>query len=574
MSARKGGGLRRFRWLLVFLLLGAGAWWLLAPGLSTFDVADGSYLFLDVGGTYEEQPGDDLMAAISGERNQSMVDFLLLLRAATEDERVHGLVARVRTLDVGWAKAQELRSSLAAFRQSGKKLVAYIESEFGNGTLEYFVASAADEVFVAPAGSVVVGGLLAQYVFLGGVWENLDIDMQVVKIGEYKTAGDMYANREMAPPHREMAESLLDSLYGQFVSAVASARGMDEAQVRRFVDRGPMSVDALTDSGLVDGTRFLDEIERDLTGDVGFVDARDYEGAVPVSEVEPVGRVAVVFGAGTIVTGESAGGVVRDEMSMGSDTMREAFLEAAEDDDIDAIVFRVDSPGGSALASDLIWRATQRARERKPVVVSMSDVAGSGGYYVSAGATRILADPGTLTGSIGVVLAKPNLSGLLERFGVRTTSLRRGANAGIVSLVESFDEEELAQVRASMQDVYGLFVDRVASGRAMDAEAVDRVGRGRVWTGEQAKERGLVDELGGLLDAIDAAKVEIGADPGEKVEVVFYPRERGLLERISDAFSTRVAQPPWMRRLRGAIAAYDFPTGSILTLMPQQIEIR
>jgi len=202
----------------------------------------------------------------------------LLLRAATEDERIHGLVTRVRTLDVGWAKAQELRNSLAAFSRSGKKLVAYVESELGNGTLEYFVASTADQVFVAPAGSVVVGGLLAQYVFLGGVWENLDVDMQVVKIGEYKTAGDMYANREMAAPHREMAESLLDSLYGQFVSAVASARGMDEAQVRRFVDSGPMSVDALTDSGLVDGKRFLDEIERDLTGDVGFVDWRDYEG--------------------------------------------------------------------------------------------------------------------------------------------------------------------------------------------------------------------------------------------------------------------------------------------------------
>jgi protease-4 len=563
------------RWILAGVLI-AGAWWFLRGGGSGVSIDDGSHLFVDIGGVYQERTPDDLVSRLAGDDSQSLADLLFLLRGARDDTRVDGMVVRIRGLRIGWAKAQEIRSALAEFRASGKRLVAYLECEFGNSTLEYFIASAAAELFVPPAGQLLIGGLLAEYMFLGGVWEQLDIEMQVVKIGEYKTAGDMYERKSMSAAHREMADSLLDSLYAQFVSAVADARDLDEPTVRALVDRGPMRVDDLEAVGLVDGVRFLDEIKRDMVGAEGkFVGADQFEGRRRPPVVSG-GRVAVVYGVGMITTGESAGGLLRDESSMGADTLRKVFEEISDDDTVDAIVFRIDSPGGSALASDLIWRATQQARSVKPVIVSMSDVAGSGGYYVAAGASEIFAAPGTLTGSIGVVLAKPNIRGLLGRLGVETATLQRGAAADMASLTQSFDAAELASVRASMAEVYTLFLDRVASGRSMEADQVDAVGRGRVWTGEQARDNGLIDELGGLLDSIDAAKRAIGLNVAEKVEVVFYPRSRGLFERLADALTTRVATraPVWLGRLRGALAAFEWPDGSILTLMPQQIEIR
>lgn len=575
MTAESGRRRRRRRWLILGILV-LGGWWLWRGGRAGVAIADGSYLLVDLVGNYQERTRDDLWSRVAGEEGQSFAKLLFLLRAARDDHRVDGMVVRIRGLQIGWAKAQEIRTALGELGAAGKRVVAYVESEFGNDTLEYFVATAADAIYLPPAGSLHVNGLLAQFLFLGGLWEQLDIDMQVIKIGEFKSAGDMYGRRSMSPEHREMADSLLDSAYGQFVSAVAEARDVDESAVRRAVDRGIAGAAELKAAGLIDGVRFLDEIKLELVGAEGaFVSAEDFERRRRPSE-RTAGRVAIVYGVGVIVTGESDDGVLSDDSGIGSDTLREVFEEISGDDDIGAIVFRIDSPGGSALASDLIWRATQQARAEKPVIVSMSDVAGSGGYYVAAGATTIFAGPGTLTGSIGVVMAKPNIRGLLERFGVHVATLQRGERAGMISLTSSLDEAELAGVRESMEAVYALFVDRVASGRSMDAAAVDAVGRGRVWTGEQAYEHGLVDRLGGLLDAIDEAKRSIGIDPGEKVEVVYYPRSRGWFERLADALAARVAtrMPAWLAPLRGALAGFDWPDGTLLTLMPQRIEIR
>ncbi len=576
MAEERGTRRRRWRWLLLPLcLLVAGLWWILRGG-GGVDIEDGSYVLVDIGGTYEERVPDDIVARVSGESAASLIDLLLMLRAIEEDSRIAGVVARVRGLGIGWAKAQEVRSALRRLRDAGKKVVAYIEDEFGNSTLEYFVASAAERIFVPPAGSIVVSGLHAQYVFLGGLWEAAGVDMQVVKIGDYKSAGDMYGNKEMSAPHREMANSLLDSLYGQLVSAIAASRGLDEGVVRSLIDRTPLTAEELQDGGLIDGRRFLDEIEDELTGaESGFVSASDYDQQRLELTESPGGRVAVVFGVGTIMTGESSDGLLSDEVVMGAETMREAFEEVVEDESIDAVVFRVDSPGGSALASDLIWHATQRLRSAKPLIVSMSDVAGSGGYYVAAGASQILAKPGTLTGSIGVVLAKPNIRGLLAKVGINAETISRGEHAGVVSLLDSFDAAERERVRVAMDEVYELFVSRVAAGRTMRPEQVHAVGQGRVWTGEQARANGLVDKLGGLLDAIDEAKVAIGVEPSDKVELVMYPRAKSWVERVSEALSTgvRVRAPSWWSKVRKSLAAYDFPDGSILTLMPQHIEI-
>jgi protease-4 len=335
-----------------------------------------------------------------------------------------------------------------------------------------------------------------------------------------------------------------------------------------------MTAAELIEARLADGERFFDEIRTELVGADGkFVEAKAYRHAgVPGVELG-AGKLAIIYASGPIVTGD--GGGLADGV-VGSETLAKAFQQAAKDDDIKAIVFRLDSPGGSALASDLIWRATQNARAIKPVIVSMSDVAGSGGYYIAAGANRILAQPATLTGSIGVVTWKPNISGFLKQLGVGTDSLGRGKMSRIPSLTHTYSESERQRVAAAVRQIYTLFVSRVAAGRAMSADEVNAVARGRVWTGEQASSNGLVDELGGFSAAVAAAKAAAGLPVDKRVEVVFYPQAKDFGERLSELLETRLLarMPAWIGALREWMPLVDFPDGSILTLMPERIVIR
>jgi protease-4 len=573
---------RPIRWrrrvVIALVLLGfIGVGWRIWSGRHA--VPAGSWVLLDLEGSYGEYAPDDGLARLFGQRRMSLLDLLLLIRDADEDPRVAGMVVRVRPLEVGWAKAQDIREALLGFRASGKPLHAYLELELGAGTLEYYVASAAEYIHVPPGAAAPVTGLLAQFVFLGGVWEKLDIDMQVVKIREYKTAGDMLANKEMSPYHREMANSLLDSMYAQLVEGIAGPRNLEPGDVRNVIDAGPATPDELQKAGLVDGAEYLDELRTTLVGAEGkFLAADDYAAwRRPLPAQAPVRhRVAIVYGVGPVTTGESHASPFDGETNMGSDTLLEAFQDAVKDEQVEAIVFRVDSPGGSALASDLIWRAARTAGATKPVIVSMSDVAASGGYYVAAGANRIVAQPGTITGSIGVVLAKPNVKGFLAKLGINTAELQRGELASMMSLTASFDAAELRRVNAAMDYVYDQFLDRVATGRHLEKEQVNAIGRGRVWTGAQASQNGLVDELGGFFAAINAAKTAVGVAAGEKVQLVFYPGRRNLLERFRALLGTQLLgdAPPWWQQLRRATASWRFPAGSILALMPQDISIR
>jgi protease-4 len=547
--------------------------------LGGWGIADDSWVLLDLEGNYAEQVSDTTVARLLGEPASSFLDLLLTIRDAGEDPRVAGLVVRIRPLSMGWAKAQEIRAALARFRASGKPLHAYLELELSGSSLEYFVASVADRVHVPPGAAAPVTGLLAQFVFLGGVWEKLDVDMQVLKIREYKTAGDMLSEKTMTPWHREMADALLDSLYGQLVDAIAADRRLEPAAVRKTIDAGPATPAELQAAGLVDDAQFLDELRIALVGADGkWLSGEDYAAARrPLPGAPGVRqRMAVIYGVGTVATGESGSTPGGGAGSMGADTLTEAFRDAAADEDVAAIVFRIDSPGGSALGADLIWQAADAARAKKPVVVSMSDVAASGGYYVAAPATRVVADPGTITGSIGVVLAKPNVRGLLAKLGVHTVELQRGEMASMLSLTESFTPAQLARLTATMDHVYDLFLERVASGRSLDKAQVNEVGRGRVWTGEQAQARGLVDELGGFLTAINAAKRAAGIPVDERVALTFYPRQQPLWTRLAKVLGSRLASaaPPWWRQIERATAAWRFPAGSILTLMPQEISVR
>jgi protease-4 len=566
---------RRARYVLILLLLlVAGGLvvraWLRGPTIKT-----GSYLLLDIGGAYEEAPPQDLAGRLLHRHERTLIDLLTMVREAQVDRRIAGIIARIRSLEAGWGKVQDARDALVAFKRSGKPLLALLEGEARGSNKEYYLATAADRIYLAPDVTAPLNGLAAQFVFLGGVWDKLDIEMSVEKIREYKTLGDMIANKEMTPAHREMANSLLDSIEEQFVAGIAQGRGLEAAAVRALIDECPVAPAEFESAQLSNGTRYLQDLQDELGGaETPLVEMTDYAQVSPASLGLGTGpKIAVVYAVGTIVTGESGTGV--EGQMLGADTATEALKEAAEDDDVRAIVLRIDSPGGSALASDLVWRATQQARRKKPLIVSMSDVAASGGYYIAAGASRILAQPGTLTGSIGVVFVRPNVHGFLARIGVNTETIGRGRFAELDDLTTPLSDAGRQKLIDEMQHIYDIFVQRVAAGRNMTAERVNDVGRGRVWTGAQATENGLVDEAGGFMAAIQAAKRAAGVEPEKEVQLVFFPRPRGALERVGELLGARASLDvprPWQDVLRSVVL--PFADGTLLALMPEMVDVR
>jgi len=543
-------------------------------GRSAPQVNPGTYIQVDLGGSYREGPPPGVVDRLVWDHPTTFLDFLRLLRRIREDSRIEGVVVRVTSLSIGWAKAQEIRTALLDLRSAGKRVIGLIEQEAGGATLEYYVASAARPLYLSPSATVPVNGLAAQVLLLGGVWEKLGIEMNVEKIREYKTFGDTIANKEMTAQHREMTGSLLDSMNDQVVGDIAGARDLSDAEVRAWIDKAPSTGRELEAAKLSDGVRHIQDLETELSPEQPFLQAKEYKAARRnngLMSARP--QIAVVYAAGNIVSGESSGGAGGN--TIGADSLSEALRTAQDDDDIKAIILRVDSPGGSALASDIIWRATQSARKRKPLVVSMSDVAASGGYYIAAGADRILALPGTLTGSIGVVSVRPYVRELLKKLGINSETIKRGRLADIDDSTTPVDAERRKRLQTEMEHIYSVFVDRVADGRRLTTERVNEIGRGRVWTGVQAKEVGLVDELGGFASAEAAAKNLAGIAEAEEPELIFLPRPSGFLGSLGDFFESRaaIALPPWMQSIR-EVLALPFDEHTLLTLMPEHFEIR
>jgi len=484
------------------------------------------------------------------------------------------VIVRVGSIDSGWAKVQDIRDALLEFKKSGKPLIALVEHEATGGNKEYYLAAAADRLYLSPASTAPLSGLAANFFFLGGVWSKLDVQMDVEKIREYKTFGDMIGNTEMSAAHREMANSILDSIDTQLISGLAQTRGLEPDAVRALIDQCPVAPTEIESAQLSNGTKYFQDLEDELGDSTPLVSAKDYAQVTANSLGLDVGpKIGVVYAVGMIVTGE--GGSSLEGQALGAQTVSDALADAADDDNVRAILFRVDSPGGSALASDLVWRATQAARKKKPVIVSMSDVAASGGYYIATGANRIIAQPGTMTGSIGVVFARPNVRGMLGRLGITTETLTRGTFAALDDVTTPLSPAARQKLVDEMTHIYDVFVARVAAGRGLTAEQVNDIGRGRVWTGAQAKENGLVDELGGFNSAVQAAKRAAGIDAKREVELVFYPKRESLLERISDLLNAQAADmiPAQMRSVLRTVFI-PFEAGTPLTVMPATIDVR
>jgi len=476
-------------------------------------------------------PGDPVSALIQ-RRQARLKDVLEGLRTAADDEQVEILLAKVGSGRIGFARAQELRDAILAFRASGKPAIAWAESfgEWSPGVVPYYLATAFDEIWLQPIGDVTFNGLTLGTPFVRGALDRLEIEPQFGQRYEYKNAADMLLRSTFSDAHREAVQRMATSVFDQVVSGVAAARGLPAERVRELADQAPISAEDALAAGLVDRIGYRDEVYADVrkrTDDSSKLlylsrYARPMISVQAPRAVRKPRTVALVWGLGAIGSGRS--GRRPDGPRMGSDTVTAAFRAAASDQRVDAIVFRVDSPGGSAVASDTIWREVGQARAAgKPVVVSMGDVAGSGGYYVAMGADAIVAEPATITGSIGVLAGKIVTDSLLNRLGVSYDSVAVGSLARMFSTRAPYDPAERAALERWLDRIYEAFVGKVAAGRGLSRDEVHAVAKGRVWTGADAVERGLVDELGGLDRAVELARERAGIPVGAEVDVVSYP---------------------------------------------------
>jgi protease IV len=446
---------------------------------------------------------------------------------AKTDRRVKGLVLEPVGGAPFWARSQEIRDAILDFRKSGKKTIAFLE--YG-GEQEYFMATACEKVVLLPSSVLDLKGLATYEVFLRGAFDKIGVTPDFIHIGDYKTAINAYTQKTFTPAHREMAESLNHDTFEQLVQAIAVARKKTPEAVRKLFDDGPFIADDALSAGLVDALLYRDEVEENIgLGDEESTDLADYVRASPPPfSLSARPKIAVIYAVGTIASGEGPSGDVA-----GSDTLVEYINQAADDHGVKAIVLRIDSPGGSSIASDVIWRALMLAREEKPLIVSMGDLAASGGYYIAMPGHVIVAQPGTLTGSIGIYTGKFAIGGTLEKFGASMEAVSEGKMAQMDSPARPFTDAERAKVEEQVQAFYEQFVTKVAEARKSTPEKIDAVAQGRVWTGRQAKKIGLVDELGGLDRAVAIAKERAKIAASSDVELVVYPPRPSIFDALS-----------------------------------------
>jgi protease-4 len=517
-------------------------------------------LELDLTEGLAEGPPADPVSTVLSMRRTRLADLLDGLRRARSDQRVKALVAKIGGRPVGLATIQEIRRAVEEFRDSGKATIAWAETfgEFSAGNVPYYLATAFDTIYLQPSGDLGLTGFAMERIFLRGALDHLGVDFQVAKRHEYKSAAEQLTERSFSGPSREATKRLAASVTGQLSEAIAERRGISAAKVRELIDRGPFLATQALEARLVDELGYRDEVYARVRKQAGEDAIMQHLGRYQRSRALaerarklPTPRqrhVALIYASGPIRRGRSGRGPLPGG-AMGSDTISAALRAATADESARAIVLRVNSPGGSYTASDTIWREVVRARNAgKPVVVSMGDVAASGGYFISMAADAIIAQPGTVTGSIGVITAKPVLSELLGRAGITTDSVAEGAHAEMFKTSRPFSEDEWALVNNWLDHIYADFTGKVAAGRRMPAGRVHELARGRVWTGADAVASGLADELGGLDRAAAVARRRAGL-PGT-APLRLYPRTSPL------------------DRLRGGSAEAHPAAGLAASLMP------
>jgi protease-4 len=559
-------------------------------------ISNNSVLVLKVEGALPDYLPDTLSRRLSGSNEMSLTTLIEQLRKAKVDKRIGGVLLQIDLISAGWGKAEELRDAIADFRASGKPIYAYIEYATNK---EYYLATACERVYVMPSGDLFINGFAADVLFFRGALDKLGIYPDVYQIGKYKNAPDEFTRKGMSDAHREVINSILDDLFNRFVNTVATARRKTPDEIRTLIDNAPLRAHDALSAGLIDGANYRDEVEDELKKRLGYKDSDELAltKAETYKQIEPesVGlnrgeRIAIIYASGEIWGGKSGTSAFGDD-TVGSETIVKAIDDARRDNSIKAIVLRVDSPGGTAYASDAIWHALEEAKQKKPVVVSMGDVAASGGYYISCNANKIIAEPSTYTGSIGIFAGKPVVKGFYDWLGISNEYVMRGKTSGMFRLTEKFSPEERAKLESMLKSMYyDEFVPKVARGRGRDAEYIDSIGQGRVWMGAQAKERGLVDDFGGLDKAVDVARqlANIPADKGVRRVILPYPRgffgnlfgnsddeEVSTLSTLPQQRAAFDALPEEMRHTLQYAAMLDrMKRGEMMALMPFDLRIK
>lgn len=532
-------------------------------------IHDGSALVLHLGGPIEEQRPGGALGELTGPPTLLIHNILNAIRTAKTDSRIAGLVVKITPLDAGWAKAEEIRDAILDFRKGGKPAICYLEGDI-IGNREYFLATGCDKVWMIPTANLGAAGMLAQATFYKGTLEKLGVEPNMFGIAEYKTYRNQFTEKKFTPAHRESAESLLHSIYEHYVAEAAKTRKMEPKAFAALLAEGPFLASEAVEKKLVDRLAYWDQVQSYFS--------ENHSGWKPVSlhrytkEVANDGfeSIAVIRATGTIVMGGS-GYDSWQGFIMGSDSVAADIRRARQDDTVKAIVLRVDSPGGSPGASEVIRREVQLAKEVKPVVVSMSDAAASGGYWIAMAASKIVAARTTITGSIGVVFGKMNISGLYKLLGMSTDHVATSENAKLLWEQQNFTPEQRELVLRFMHDTYTDFTEGVAAGRKLKLEDVEKIAKGRVWTGAQAKELKLVDEFGGLPRAIALARELAKIDPERKVRIQLFPEEKSIWQELAErADPTNVKANTVLSHLRRITRARDW----VEARLPFELEIR
>jgi protease-4 len=518
---------------VVTVLAVIGAWIMVLRGPA---VPDDSTLILRIGGELVEAPPNDVLGQVTGgARAQTVRSYVEALRRAKDDARIQSvLIVPTPVESPFWGKVQEIRDAVIDFKKSGKRISAYLEYA---GEREYYLASAADRIYLMPTSSVDVTGVATYEVFLKGTLDKIGAQADFEKIGDYKTAPNQLTQTTFTPAHRQMTEWLTRDMYEQLVRGIAEARKKSVEEVRMLIDQGPFLAEQALKAGLVDTLAYEDQLDdHGAVSKSATIEGERYNRGRRSAQPRGAPRVAVVYVTGVINSGDGGFDPLNGEVA-GSLRLVKAIRSARADAAVRAIIVRIDSPGGSSIASDAIWReltVTKNEKPGRPVVASMSDLAASGGYYVAMAAPHIVAQPATLTGSIGIYGGKFITGGTFDKLGANIEEVAIGRNAALESPDRPFNESERQKLREQITAFYKGFVEKVAASRKMPVQRVEELAQGRVWTGAQARHHGLVDALGGLDRAIALAKERAGISPETAVEVVTYPPRRTLAELLID----------------------------------------
>ena len=529
----------------------------------TAQVPETIVLTVDLTGGLTDSADPDPMSRLLFGQKTTLRDFVDALERAGDDPRVKALYIQLGDDSLALAKTQQVRDAIAAFRAKGKFAIAFADTfgEGAPGTRPYYLATACDEIWLQPLGEVGITGLRSEQNFLKGLLDKLGIAASFQHREEFKSAMNNLTELQMTAAQREEIEAMLTSMQNQINRGIAAARKMQASDVAALVDRAPLTADAAKAAGLIDRIAYRDEAlwRAQLRAGAGAKTMALSRYLTSAGRPHKSGaRIALIYGTGLITRASSAAGSLTHDTEFTARAIERAFNAAVRDKDVRAIVFRIDSPGGSATASETIWRDVVRAHQNgKPIIVSMGDLAASGGYYVAAPADKIVAEPATLTGSIGVLGGKIVIAGLLDKLGITTDAVQKGANSDMFSVTRDFSPQARQHLADELDNTYRGFKDRVATGRHLSPDAVEAAAKGRVWTGEDALRLGLVDALGGYDTALTLARQAANLPTDAPIEIVVYPRERGLAAllfgRLADRDDDDTATPAALQKSLAAL---------------------